>query len=303
MKTHKTSGIAAALSAIAMIPSAPAVTLFATSYEGQRIVQVDTVTNTVTLIRDTAPAGYSPDSLLFDGSGNIVYTALAGGTVQRYNPSTLVDTQLAPGLNNPSDLALEPSGTSVLVSDLNSNVIRRVNLTGGTTVLTTLPLGSHSDGLAYTTTGRLFAAVDNSQVWEIDPVTGAQLNSSALPSGFILDGMTYDPYTGHLWVSGSGTSELIELPLTLATHSIHALPPLLLPDGIVGDGAGLLYFASRKSFNIWQYDITTGLSTPLTYVYGLDDLAPVAGLGAYSPEPASLALLAIGSAAAMRRRR
>src|SRR5262249_46966054 len=68
------------------------------------------------------------------------------------------------------------------------------------------------------------------------------------------------------------------------------------PDGIVSDGAGNLFIASRGNSHIYQYNLTTNTLTQRTLVNGLDDLAPASGLGApAAPEPSTLAGAALGA--------
>src|ERR1019366_5047579 len=103
---------------------AKAITIYATSYEGQAIYQCDTVTNTNTLVHSTASVG-SPDSLIFDPAGRIIYSTTTSGTVQSYNPVGNFDTTLAI-TTHPVDLALDPSGATFLVSDIGSPSIKRI---------------------------------------------------------------------------------------------------------------------------------------------------------------------------------
>jgi hypothetical protein len=64
-------------------------------------------------------------------------------------------------------------------------------------------------------------------------------------------------------------------------------------DGLESDGAGNIVIADVGSQHIANYNITTGVSSNLIVASGIDDIAPVAGLGAPPPvpEPASLTLL------------
>lgn len=300
--------------------SAKADILYATSYEGQSLWKIDTTVPSATQIWSTVGAGQQPDSLCFDTLGNILYSAhYPGGGVRRVNFTTNTDTAVATWAGHTTDLALEPGGATVLASDYIDNNLRRVNLVTNTaTILTT---NKYFSGLSYVGT-RLFANAGityqhgGDRIVEINPVTGAIL-SNQTPSNMVgsaagyddLDAMTYDPYTGHLWTTDEASSQLIEAdPNNLATGwTIHPLVTAggggaFLPDGICGNGTGKLYYASRSDFNVYEYDIASGLSTPIVQIYGLDDLAPATGLGAF-PEPAGMALLAAAIPLMRRRRR
>ena len=43
----------------------------------------------------------TPDSLMFDSMGNVIYTAISAGEVRSYNPNTTVDSLVASGLPGP----------------------------------------------------------------------------------------------------------------------------------------------------------------------------------------------------------
>ena len=300
--------------------AARATTLYATSYENSSLWQVDTVALTATPIWSTAGAGQQPDSLCFDTSGNILYSAhYPGGGVRSVNLGASTDTNLATWAGHTTDIALEPSLTTVLASDYIDPNLRRVSLSGGASILTT---GHYFSGLAYYN-GRLFANAGNTyqhggdRIVEINPVTGAILanqtpsNVVGSPSGIgDLDAMTYDPFTGHLWSTDEASSSLVEAdPNNLATGwVVHPLPASLftgfgvLPDGICGNGLGKLWYAARGDFYVYEYDIATNTSTPIVNIYGLDDLAPVTGLGSM-PEPTAISLIGLAVPLLGRRRR
>jgi hypothetical protein len=295
--------------------AARATTLYASSFEGSSLWKVDTVALSATQIWNTAPVGQQPDSLCFDGAGNIIYSAhYPGGGTRRVNLSASSDTAVATWTGHSTDVALEPSLNSVVASDYIDPNLRRVSLSGGATVLAT---GHYFSGVAYLG-NRLFANAGNTiqhggdRVLELNPVTGAILNQSASnPAGVNtigdLDGLTYDGFTGHLWATDEDASALIEINPNTLTTTTHFLPKnaaggAMLPDGLCGDSAGKLWYASRGDFNIYEYGITGGTSTPVVNIFGLDDLAPASGLGS-SPEPSALALTAITIPLLLGRRR
>jgi streptogramin lyase len=279
---------------------AVAAVLYATSNTGNQIDRVDTVANTVTTYLNTPSA---VDSIMFDSAQRVIYTQDNAGDVRRYDPSIPSDTALASGLNTPADIVLEPGGNTMLVSEFGSGNIDRINLT--TLAITTLlSPGGNPEGLAYDGT-RLFANLGlryggptGKYVAEINPVTGAILATS--PGLNDLDGLTYDPYSGLLYASSYFGNTVYSIdPNNLANVQdvLGSGGGIPRPDGITGDGAGNLFIASSTyggDSHIYQYSLLTHVLTQETYVNGLDDLAPVSGLGSI-PEPSGLVLLGAGA--------
>jgi sugar lactone lactonase YvrE len=276
--------------------------LFATSISTGQIFRVDTVAHSATPVLNTVAL----DSLIFDPTGRIVYTELSNGIVAAFNPNTNTNVNLASGLAQPIDIALEPSLTSVLVSDASSNQLSRVSLAGG--VLATLNLGLRPDGITYDSSGNLFVNVstgftaNNSQVKRIDPTTGATLATTG-NTGLFFDGLTFDSFTGFLYATDYNNGRIVRInPTTMAFTVLTPLGPGIPgggPDGITSDGQGNLFLASRANGEVVQYNIATNTASNIVFISGLDDLAPASGLGAPSsaaPEPASLLLAGLGAA-------
>jgi sugar lactone lactonase YvrE len=283
--------LGAALAILGLPQLAPAEILYASTVSNTPgIFRVDTVTNAITPVT----TGTFADGVVFDSSGRLVYAALDIGEVRRFDPFTGATTTLASGFRMPLDLTLEPGGRSVLVSDRLSQTLTRIDLT--TLATSTLASGHDFEGITYDRSGRLFANVaDAGQVWQLDPVTGAKLNSSPTIAGATLDGLAFDRFTGDLFATGSDSNSLYRVPTSLA--SITTIPGFIPnPDGITSDGAGNLFVAELGG-SIFQYNIGSGTITKLTKLDGLDDLAPLVGPGApvVTPEPSTLTLFALGT--------
>ena len=281
---------------------ASATQLYATSISGNEIYQVDTVGNTVTPYLNTV---YAADSVMFDSSQNVIYTRINQGEVRLYNPNSAIDSLIAGGFTGPADIALEPGGGTMLVSEFYGGRIDRINLTTHvvTTLLTTV--GSGPEGLAYDGS-RLFANLGvrstgaQKYVAEIDPVTGAILAQSPLLSS--LDGLTYDPYSGRLFASsvfGNTVYEFDPNNLNNVQDLSLKLGSIPGPDGITTDGIGNIFVASTGAPDgyVYQIDLIGQTLTQKQYVPGLDDLAPASGLGSGTvPEPLTMFAVGMGIA-------
>jgi sugar lactone lactonase YvrE len=259
---------------------------------------VDTSTNTVRTVLSTTAA---PDSLIFDTSGNIVYTTVgSGSSLSSFNPTTGANHVIATGFSQARDIALEPGGASVLVGDFLANQIDRVNLSTG--VKTVLANVTRPDGVTYDNKGDLFAVINrggpNQSVVQLNPTTGQIIKSLSL-SGMTnnADGITFDPSTGNLWVGfNDGPGGVIEISTSLTGATLFSSGGTTFADGVEADGQGHLFIANVFSnpTRIAEFDISSGRFTQLTPVAAIDDLAPITGLGAPPvPEPSSLTIVCL----------
>jgi DNA-binding beta-propeller fold protein YncE len=291
-----TNGLIFLFAVCAMTPIAHAATLFWTNISGNTINKTATPGPVTTTIFSGAT---SPDSLIFDLTGsNILYTDLFSGGVHEVGVNGLGDTQLASnaqlgGSTFVQDLALEPGGGSVLVSTTDIGNLYRINLTTHAVTLVA-NLGSGLRGITYDGSGHLFAVITNTGTVEhINPTTGAVITSKTVLGG-IIDGITFDSVTGNLFVANAGSVSI--LPTSLATVSTLICSVCNFIDGIESDGAGLIYLADSSAGAIRQ--CTTAIASCATFATtpGLDDIAPVSGLGAPPgvPEPSSVLLLSTG---------
>jgi hypothetical protein len=283
--------------------------LYASDLDHGQIYKVDKSTGT---LLQTIPVSEPLDSLIFDSQGDIIYSAYSVGGVgqlRMVNPTVGIssDTLLATVGNLAVDLALVPGGNSVLVTSQATGKIYEVNLANPSQPPLTFGSGQYTGGIVYDNAGRLFA-VSGSRIVELNPQTFTVIASSGALTG--LDGLAFDPLTGNLFAgsrtinSVSGREGFYELSLqsssfldaTLITSS--SFPTTFDPDGLETDGQGNLYLASealRGDNKIYQYNMATGTLAALTAALpGLDDLAPLVGQGAPTPEPSTLSLAATG---------
>lgn len=254
----------------------------------------NTSTSTVTQLPGS-PTGL--DSLIFDTSGNIVFSQISTGKIGIYNTTTHTNTFFSPTGAGVADMALDPGGASVLVSNAFSNFIWRINLTTGA-VMNTFIVGTRPDGLAYDASGNLFAVLGTDEIAQLNPNTGAIIKTFFEPAGCTTaDALTFNPTTGKLYMSCDGGGfATFDTALTSATFTpLNLLPNG--PDGIASLGNNL-YFVNRGVGGV-QYNLTTGVITGVSSpISGADDIAPLSGLGSNPtvPEPGSLVLLGTGLA-------
>ncbi|MGH9529886.1 MAG: hypothetical protein ACRD2S_08225 [Terriglobales bacterium] len=223
--------------------------------------------------------GAEPDDLIVDSQGQLIYSVPSSGTIYRFDPVTGNNSVLVSGLKYARDLLIEPGGNSMLISVYALGEIARFNLITGTTTILTKKLGT-ADGLAYDDAGHLFAIANHNTVAQIDPVSGAVLKTLVLEphSGTNGgDGMTFDSYTGHSWISHDerGAGGLIEVPTDLSSSTLYQTGKMNYPDGIKSDGKGNLYIGS-----LWvalEYNIPSDEITKSFVVKGADGVALVPG--------------------------
>lgn len=267
--------------------SAQATVLTWTDRNGSGSIQMTDTSTGTTLVTNTPGL---PDSLIFAPNGNVVYTINTPITAVGIFDGT-TNTTFTHG-SSVRDLTLAPGKTMATVGDAGNGDIYNFALTGHT--FTTLSTGLGSvDGLAYGSDGNLYAVTQSeTEVDEINPTTGAVMKSVTGLS--LLDGMTFDSSTGKIFVADKNTNGLLELSLGLPNSGTLVAAGLFsTPDGIAADGSGNI-FVSNFLASISEYNIAGNTSLVIASTPGIDDLAPVSGLGAPVPEPASLALLGTG---------
>ena len=228
--------------------------------------------------------GGKPDDLILNSAGQLIYTVPTPGTVNLYDPTTGINTVLVSGLKYARDLAIEPGGQTMLIAINTPGAIVRFNFATGTTTTLIKKLGT-CDGIAYDPYGNLYAVANHNTIVQIDPVAGKILNTLVLePHSGINggDGMTYDSYTGSLWVTHDGKNfpyGLIEIPVTATGFaggfSTYLTPKVSAPDGIKSDGKGNLYIGAIHTVAV--YNIPTSTVTRNITIQGADGVSLVPG--------------------------
>jgi len=260
---------------------------YVTSEPGQQLDLVDFSSGTVTNIYDI---GSRPDSVIVNAQGQIFYTVTPLGTLQMFDPNTGLDSVLATFPSGyPRDLVFDPEGKNILVSLYGIGKLGRYNLASGTaTIFPSTPIGLTLDGLAYDPAGNLFAVVSHNTVCQLDPTTGAILQTLILEPPLNLnggDGMVYDAFSKNLWVTRVSTlgDGLIEIPLTESAPPVLGTPIFLqtgnmvTPDGVISDGQGNLYIGEGLQ-HLTEYNVPTDNILKRVLSPGIDDMAfvPVA---------------------------
>jgi sugar lactone lactonase YvrE len=258
----------------------PAVNLYATGEASQLLQEVNMTTGVVTVLANLTNR---PDSLILDSQGRLLYTTGGSGTgtVSRYDPNTKTVSVVMTGLSYPRDLIFDPGQTSLLVSNFGLGQILRLNLSTGA-VTTLLTNQGTVDGLAYDPAGQLFAVVNHhTQIVQLDPTSGAILKTLTVVTDhtvgyYGLDGLTYDSYTGDLWVSdvGTGANCLVEIPTDLSGFTLVQVGNFSSPDGIISDGHGNL-FVGAGLVTVIEYNIPTNTITKRVKVSSVDDVVMV----------------------------
>jgi len=207
------------------------------------------------------------------------------------------------GSGGPRDMVFEPGGKTLLIALYTTGRLVRYDLaTGAVTIFPSQKLGDALDGLAYDPAGNLYAVVSHNTVCQIDPQTGAVLQTLTLEPHNTTDGgdgMLYDPFTKNLWLAHNSSTTgdgLIEIPLTEANPPVLGTPILLqsgnlhVPDGIITDGNGNLYIGEGLQF-LTQYNIQADAIQKRVHVAGIDSPAFAPAKFQATLTPASVGVL------------
>jgi hypothetical protein len=245
------------------------------------------------------------DDLTVNAAGQLIYSVPSTGTVYLYDPTTGINTTLVTGLKYARDLEIEPGGQTMLIGIYSPGAIVRYNFTTGATTTLVASLGaefkklgtcdgspcpktSTLDGIAYDPYGNLYVVANHNFIAQINPSTGAIVNTLFLEPAHGInggDGLTYDSYSNSLWASHDGTTGdgVLQIPVTATglgtTFSLFLTSALTTsgspPDGIKSDGNGNLYIGAIHTVAV--YNIPTNTITSNVVVNGADGVSLVPG--------------------------
>jgi streptogramin lyase len=289
MSTLRGIGLVFAIALAAALPSL-AQQLYITN-EGSASIQLWNLNTNQLSTLYTIGVGkeYNPDDLTLNAAGKLLYSVPNAGTVSLYDPATGQNTVLASGIAGARDVIVEPGGASMLIAQYAPGQVWRYNFTSKETTLLVskkvTKLGT-CDGIAYDNYGNLYAVADHNTIVQINPTTGAILNTLVLePHSGVNggDGLTFDSYTGELWGTHDGKNlgtGLLEIPVspsgfTSAGYTFIPLPGIGNVDGIKSDGKGNLYLGAI--FNALAYSIPKRTITHSIVVRGADGVSLVPG--------------------------
>ncbi len=332
---HGTAGLALGLLAVGTQADPITVDLFYTTFGGGTNVDKANVTlngSTVT-INTQSPVTSTPgaDGLLFLPNGHLAIAGQAGGgsqaQVHEIVPPGSVANAFNPSNGNTFDgayhLALNGNGT-ILYNLCNGECganFTQMTLSGGglvdgstgTNISVTATAGSDN------VTGLIFDPFNNTWYYGTTAdgqtsgdfgtvsFSGTMATLTPLLSGANVPahGLTFDPFTNDILFSSGDEIAQFD-PTTGTIVSLVTLDPTLgnAFDQSAADGKGHLFVASNNGLLYGlDYDTATshligsGTHGSVFLARYLDDIAPLSGVGSQNvPEPASLALLALGLA-------
>jgi YVTN family beta-propeller protein len=247
-----------------------------------------------------------------DSNGKVWVSNWDWDSIQRFNSDGTFDMTFTPaGMNNPRGVAITPTDNNVWVANSFANTVSRLDNNG--VLVATVPVGAQPTGVAVDANGKVWVTnLDSHSVMRIDPATNAveltvELGPGAAPynysdmTGTVLFGTTIaqgawrDVYDSGL----VGTTWNDILWNTEAEGSIPAGTTLVLEarvsDDLMNWSAYIPYASGDPIGLTGRYIELRATFTRGVGVSGTPVLSDITVNFMLVPEPASLALIAIGA--------
>lgn len=272
--------------------SAAAATVYAANISGQ-LQSIDTTTGIVTNLYSNPGQPFG----LVAGQNQILYTTISADRLDVFDTSTQINSTLV-GVQAGQQgryVTMDPGGNSALFSVFGLG-IERYNFT--TQALTQVSSDTGALGLAYDAAGHLFVVTAPNQVAQMDPNTGAILNTVTLPAtgGAGANGLAFDSLTGKLYATDDlndvTARGVYAIPTNLSGATLLAGTLNVFANGLTSDGNGQLYIAAGNSLD--EYFISTDTVQIVGSDPGINDVALATMVQQTTPEPSSLMMLGTG---------
>jgi hypothetical protein len=283
-------------------------TLYYTHYTGgQNVWSVqytyDDATHTVNLTNNQNIASVDgADGIIFAPNGNLLVGGQSNPNVHEITKSGVFVTDHSTNGQQSYHLALSPDGNTVYTSNFNGSLVS-ILLAGGTTVSPVSGGDSGVTQLAFAN-GKVFYDVGSPNGFGNAGLYDLATNTTirTVTDKQAIHGMVYDSYTGKITFFGDGAVGT----MSAVDGSGFQQTDLGYGDFDQGapDGKGHAFIAGHDSITFVDYSISHDITHPDYSISiggfgGIDDLAPLSGLGSnHIPEPSSLIILGVGGIAA-----